>query len=207
MCWVLIFLLFLLRGIVWRLQQGQFLWSSDVWGGGEIRENMEEGCVNQGCFSLRTHWIITIAAKTKGHCDQKGREKHTQCSTDLRNRLEDHTGEADGQFDGFHIGELQQQGFVLGSIAQGSISLCEKIMMIFTTLARLCILVLLYFAVHSFSTHFPDLFQHEFGHYCLVNSRIFIKLLWPYWLEQCTTQCIWITDVRKGSGCQTHAEN
>lgn len=120
---------------------------------------MEEGCVST--LDQSRMFLSKDTVNYNNRSKDKGtREKHTQCATDLRNRLEDHTGEADGQFDGFHIGELQQQGFVLGSIAQGSISLCEKIMRIFTTLARLCILVLLYFAVHTFSTHFPDLFQH-----------------------------------------------
>lgn len=63
---------------------------------------------------------------TKSHCTEKVQEERTQCSTDLRNRLEDHTGEADGQFNGFHIGELQQQGLVLGCVAQVSIGLCEE---------------------------------------------------------------------------------
>lgn len=51
----------------------------------------------------------------------------TEYLTDLRHRLEDHAGEADGHFDGFHVGELQQQGFVLGCVAQFSVSLCETL--------------------------------------------------------------------------------
>lgn len=51
----------------------------------------------------------------------------TEYLTDLRHCLEDHAGEADGHFDGFHVGELQQQGFVLGCVAQFSVSLCETL--------------------------------------------------------------------------------
>lgn len=54
---------------------------------------------------------------------RKTGKKRTQYSTDLRYRLEDHAGEADGDLDGFHVGELQQQGFVLGCVAQMGISL------------------------------------------------------------------------------------
>lgn len=69
---------------------------------------------------------MTKTAKTKRHCTKKEQEERTQHPTDLGNRLEDHTGKADGQFNGFHIGELQQQGLVLGCVAQVSISLCEE---------------------------------------------------------------------------------
>lgn len=51
----------------------------------------------------------------------------TEYSTDLRHRLEDHAGEADGHFDGFHVGELQQQGFVLGRVAQLGVGLRETL--------------------------------------------------------------------------------
>lgn len=55
-----------------------------------------------------------------------GRIKLTEYSTDLCHGLEDHAGEADSHFDGFHIGKQQQQGFVLGCVAQESIRLCSK---------------------------------------------------------------------------------
>lgn len=68
------------------------------------------------CLS-ETHYLVTKAARTEGYCNQRGQEKLTECLTDLRHCLEDHTGEADSHFDGFHIGELQQQRFVLGCVA------------------------------------------------------------------------------------------
>lgn len=56
-------------------------------------------------------------------------EKLTERSTDVCHRLEDHVGEADRHLDGFHVGELQQQGFVLRCVVQVSISLCDQIIL------------------------------------------------------------------------------
>lgn len=77
-------------------------------------------------FLYKTHKIITKAARAEGHCNQVGQETLTEYLTDLCHRFEDNTGEADSHSDGFHIGELQQQGFVLGCVAQVSICLCSK---------------------------------------------------------------------------------
>ena len=54
-------------------------------------------------------------------------EKLTEHSTDLSHCLEDHAGEADSHYDGLHVGKQQQQGFVLGCVAQESIRLGSKI--------------------------------------------------------------------------------
>lgn len=51
---------------------------------------------------------------------------HTQYSTDLRHRFEDHAGEADGYLDGLHVGQLQQQRLVLRSVAQMGVSLRQE---------------------------------------------------------------------------------
>lgn len=53
-------------------------------------------------------------------------KQRTQYSTDLCHRFEDHTGEADGYLDGLHVGQLQQQGLVLRSVAQMGVSLQEE---------------------------------------------------------------------------------
>lgn len=58
--------------------------------------------------------------------EEKGRRELTEHLTDLRHRLEDHAGEADGHLDGFHVGELQQQRFVLGGVPQVSVRLPGK---------------------------------------------------------------------------------
>ena len=60
-----------------------------------------------------------------GHCNQVEQETLTEYLTDLCHCFEDDTGEADSHFDGFHIVELQQQGFVLGCVAQVSVRLCR----------------------------------------------------------------------------------
>ena len=72
------------------------------------------------------HKVITKAARAEGHCNQIQQETLTEYLTDLCHRLEDDAGEADSHFDGFHIGELYQQGFVLGCVAQVSVRLCSK---------------------------------------------------------------------------------
>lgn len=54
---------------------------------------------------------------------RKEMKKLTEYPADLCYCLEDHTGKTDGHFDGFHIGKLQQQKFVLGCVQQVSIRL------------------------------------------------------------------------------------
>lgn len=51
----------------------------------------------------------------------------TEYLTYLCHCPEDHIGEAHSHSDSFHVGELQQQRFVLGRVAQFSISLWRKI--------------------------------------------------------------------------------
>lgn len=47
----------------------------------------------------------------------------TERSADLSDGLEDDGRVADSEFDHFHVGQLQTQGFVLGSVAQVSVRL------------------------------------------------------------------------------------
>lgn len=73
--WVLVFLLFLLRGIIWRLQKGQLLWSPDVWGGVNGRQDKTSGRMRKrGAFNIRSDKDVLFIT-LKHSREQKQRQK------------------------------------------------------------------------------------------------------------------------------------